>query len=129
MADRRGMGPAAAQLALQRCSRGRRIARGLVADPGRSIRSLIYRETLTMEASHQLDCEFLPLRAKLLDMAAAIDRLDRGTGAVNDDPRMARIRQAMEILLDRDSDRVERIQMVFSRTFEEDWAQRFGLTL
>ena len=46
-----------------------------------------------MSATNQLDFEFLPLRAKLLDLAATFDRLDRGSESLDDDPRMAKIRR------------------------------------
>jgi hypothetical protein len=82
-----------------------------------------------MNAMNQLDHEFLPMRAKLLDLAATFDRLDRSAGLLDDDPRMAKIRNAVEILLQQDPDRTEQIQLLLSRAYDEDWSKRFGLSL
>jgi hypothetical protein len=82
-----------------------------------------------MNVTNQLDYEFLPLRAKLLDLAATLDRLDRGRESLEDDPRMAKVRRAVEILLQHDPGRTEQIQLVLSRAYDEDWSKRFGLTL
>jgi hypothetical protein len=82
-----------------------------------------------MNATNQMDYEFLPMRAKLLDLAATLDRLDRADESLDDDPRMAKIRHAVEILLRQDPDRTEQIQLVLSRAYDEDWSKRLGLTL
>jgi hypothetical protein len=82
-----------------------------------------------MSAAKALESEFLPLRARLLDIAAAFDRLDRAEGEPIDDPRMTRIREAMAVLLQENGDRAEKIQLVFSRAYDEDWSMKFGLTL
>jgi hypothetical protein len=81
-----------------------------------------------MNSKDVFEFEFLPLRAKLLEIAATIDRLERDAGSI-DDPRMARVRHSMEILLEQNGDRAEQIQMVFSRAYDEDWSKKFGLTL
>ena len=82
-----------------------------------------------MNAANSLEFEFLPLRAKLLDIAAALDRLDRAQDGPDDDPRMARLREAMEIVLHEHGDRAEQIQLIFSRKYDENWSTKLGLTL
>ena len=82
-----------------------------------------------MSATNVLEFEYLPLRAKLLDIAASFDRLERADGQIDDDPRMTRIREAMSILLQEDGDRAEQIQMLFSREYDENWSTKLGLTL
>ena len=82
-----------------------------------------------MNAANSLEFEFLPLRAKLLDIAAALDRLDRAEERLDDDPRMARMREAMEIILHEHRDRAEQIQLIFSREYDENWSTKLGLTL
>jgi hypothetical protein len=71
--------------------------------------------------------EFLPLRAKLLEVAASLDRVGRADGAIDADPRRAQIGAAIQTLLHHDEDRAERIQMIFSRPYEEDWRQKFRM--
>lgn len=80
-----------------------------------------------MPARDVLDREFLEIRAKLLELAASFDRLDRGDGHVRGDRRMELIREGLGILRRDEGGRAEAIQLLFSREYEEDWRQRFGL--
>lgn len=79
--------------------------------------------TAKQTAAEVLDCEFLEIRCRLLDIAASLDRIRRGTqpSAVDSDSRLARVREAIRVLDDADGNRAERIQMVFSLPFQEDW--------
>jgi hypothetical protein len=74
-----------------------------------------------------LDREFLPLRAKLLEVAAAMDRIRRGEGSVDDDPRMQQIRQALQLLATADGNLAEQFQMVFSIPYDEHWRDELGI--
>ncbi|HWG46471.1 MAG TPA: hypothetical protein VN688_27160 [Gemmataceae bacterium] len=69
-----------------------------------------------------LDAYFLEARCRLLDLAAILDRIDRGSGSaeLEGDPRLARIRQALEVLHD-ESGRAERIQQIFSLDYDPKW--------
>lgn len=58
--------------------------------------------------------EFLFIRTRLLDLAAALDRVDRAEGTVTDDPRLQRIHEAITVLASEDANRAEQVQMVFS---------------
>ena len=46
-----------------------------------------------------LEQEFLPIRAKILEVAAALDRLDRASGSVASDARRAQLQAAIQVLL------------------------------
>ena len=72
-----------------------------------------------------LDAYFLEVRCKLLDLAAILDRIGRGAGSseVANDPRLAAIRQALDILRDESGGRAERIQRVFSLDYDPNWKQ------
>jgi hypothetical protein len=74
-------------------------------------------------ANQTLDNSFLEARCKLLDLAAILDRIGRGTGAngVAEDPRLARIREALEVLGDPSGGRAERIQQIFSLNYDSTW--------
>ncbi len=74
------------------------------------------------------ETEFLPVRAKLLEVAAALDRLDRAQGSVDGDSRRSQIGNAIETLLQEREDRAEQIQLIFSRPYEEDWRRKFRMT-
>lgn len=70
-----------------------------------------------------LDAYFLDARCKLLDLAAILDRIDRGGGSsdVEQDPRLANVRQALEILRNESGGRAERIQRLFSLDYNPKW--------
>lgn len=74
-------------------------------------------------AGQALDMYFLEARSKLLDVAAILDRLNRGREPrdVANDPRVQKIRRALEVLLDQSGGRAERIQQVFSLDYDPAW--------
>ena len=76
-----------------------------------------------LPAAKALDAYFLEARHKLLDLAGILDRIQRGKEAnrVADDPRLGKIRQALEVLHDRSGGRTERIQQVFSLEYDSTW--------
>jgi hypothetical protein len=76
-----------------------------------------------LPATQALERYFLEARSKLLDLAAILDRIGRGANAsaIDTDPRLERIRQAVEVLLDRSGGRAERIQRIFSLDYDPTW--------
>lgn len=81
---------------------------------------------IPMGAEEVLDREFLQVRARLIDVAAALDRIDRAEGPVVDDPRLDQVRRAVGILAEGESGRAERLQLVFSLPYEDDWRTGYG---
>jgi hypothetical protein len=81
----------------------------------------------TRAASIVFEQEFLPIRAKILEVAAALDRLDRASGALEGDKRRTQIREAIETLLTPGDDRAEQVQLIFSRPYDDEWQDKFGL--
>ena len=80
---------------------------------------------IPLDAPEVLEREFLEVRAKLLQVAATLDRIDRAEGSVAGDVRVGKIRQALEVLLGPAADRAELIQMIFSRSYDDRWRQVF----
>ena len=80
-----------------------------------------------MTGAEILDREFLELRAKILELAASMDRLQRADAAVADDERMQKLRQAMEIVCGPEGDRAERVQCLFSLPYLPEWRTQFGV--
>ena len=74
-----------------------------------------------MPAARVLDQFFLDARSRLLDVAATLDRLDRGEGSAAADPRVERIRQALLTLLEQSGGRAERVQKLFSLDYDPEW--------
>jgi hypothetical protein len=86
---------------------------------------------IPLSAAEVLNREFLEIRARLLQVAAALDRLDRAAGAagesVDTDPRLERIHRALAVLDADEPGRAEQIQMIFSRDYSTGWRGDFGL--
>lgn len=82
-----------------------------------------------MDSKQILDREFLEIRAKILEVAAALDRIDRADGDVEDDSRMSLIREAINIIASKSDDpiRAERMQLLFSREYDANWLEEFAL--
>jgi hypothetical protein len=73
-----------------------------------------------------LERVYLEIRCKLLDVAAALDRVARAEGGddAQADSRLAQIRKGIEILATSGTDRAERIQMLFSDPYVANWNRR-----
>jgi hypothetical protein len=68
-----------------------------------------------------LDREFLGVRSKLIDLAASLDRIQRAEGSVSADPRISKIAQAAQIIAGQTPERAEKIQILFSLPYDENW--------
>ena len=99
-------------------------AKRLVPFRRSEVRSML---ATTMAAQAVMDREFLEIRAKLLELAASFDRLDRGGGIASDERSSELIRQGLKVLLDQTGDRAEQIQLIFSRPYDDDWQKAFGM--
>ena len=82
-----------------------------------------------MNSKQILDREFLEIRAKILEVAAALDRIERADGDVSNDSRMALIADAINVIAQEQSDpiRAEKIQLLFSRAYDEKWLEEFAI--
>jgi hypothetical protein len=74
-----------------------------------------------------LDREFLEIRARVLEVAAALDRLDRADGPPAGDPRVAAVGQALDVVRSADGDRAERVQLIFSLPYDNSWRTTLGV--
>ena len=77
----------------------------------------------TNTARETLDGCFLEVRSRILDIAAGLDRIDRGADAdaVRQDQRLQRLHQAIAVLADGAPDRAERVQQAFSLPYDPNW--------
>ena len=83
--------------------------------------------TIPLDAPEVLNREFLQIRAKLLEIAASLDRLDRADGTMADDYRMQQIQAAMAITADGQPARAERVQMAFSLPYDTAWQDQLKI--
>jgi len=76
-----------------------------------------------------LEESFLDVRAKLLEVAAVLDRIDRAADGDGDplhqehQERVEKVRQGIRILLSEGPDRAARLQLLFSRQYEPQWRE------
>ena len=77
------------------------------------------------DADAVLNREFLEIRSKVLEVAAALDRLDRAPEAPGHVPdrRLAQLRRAIESLLEPGPDRAETVQRIFSLEYDPAWTR------
>ncbi|MCC9655326.1 hypothetical protein [Rhodopirellula halodulae] len=78
-------------------------------------------------ADEILDASYLEVRAKVLELAAVLDRLDRAPGGQDPSPRRDQLTHAIEMLLSKDSDRAAKVQHWFSREYDPDWKTNLGV--
>ena len=83
----------------------------------------------TRTAIEMLDRNFLEIRHRVLDIASALDRIDRADDAAKtrSDPRYLQLDQAIRVLTDGKPDRTERVQMLFSLPYDAHWKSDFGV--
>jgi len=75
-----------------------------------------------MPAAQVLDNYFLEARARLLDLAAILDRIHRGSGAEKlDDARLNRVEAAIKLLNNQQENRAALVQELFSQTYDPNW--------
>lgn len=74
-----------------------------------------WEDTCLLSQQQLIDEYFMEMRARLLDVAAFLDRLDRSTERNGDeDFRLAAMRLALRMLAEATTDRVYSLQMLFS---------------
>ena len=64
-----------------------------------------------------LDAQFLEMRARVLSLAADLDRIERAAGGaalLESDARVQNLRRAIKVVLDERANRAEKVQMLFS---------------
>lgn len=69
------------------------------------------------DAQQTLDQFFFEMRWRCLSLAADLDRVERQPGGpdlLRADPRLAKLREALGVLLEGRSNRAEQVQMIFS---------------
>jgi hypothetical protein len=69
------------------------------------------------DAMETLEQYALEMRWRCLSLAADLDRIERapgGAAVMANDPRLAKLRRAIQVLLDARGNRAEQVQMIFS---------------
>lgn len=83
----------------------------------------------TRDAVQVLSHDFLEARAKILEIAAILDRIDRAPARHGEHPdvRLCQLRQAVEALLVPGPGRAETVQQIFSLEYDAGWRERMNV--
>lgn len=73
-----------------------------------------------------LSREFAQIHCRILDLAAALDRVARA-GDCGGDPRWSQIDRCLAILAQAGSERAEGCQMAFSLPYDPQWRSQYGV--
>ena len=84
----------------------------------------------TRDALQVLDHDFLEARAKILEVAAILDRIDRAPARHGERPdsRLNQLRRSVEALLEPGPGRAETIQQIFSLEYDSGWRDRMNVS-
>lgn len=76
-----------------------------------------------LSASEMLDREFLEVRCRLIEIAASLDRIDRADGSpgLEQVNRLEQLKNAARLLTEDRSNRAERLQLLFSDPYDDNW--------
>ena len=87
------------------------------AQPTSKFKGYVYNLT-TMTAQQILEQQFFEMRWRVLSLAADFDRIQRAQkdGVLPDDPRLSKLREAIDAVTSGEQERAARVQMIFSDT-------------
>jgi len=74
-------------------------------------------------AQRILEQDYLSIRCLILDLASALDRIDRGAarGEIEQHPQLELLRSSLTILQSEEPNRAERVQLHFSDQYQPGW--------
>ncbi len=72
--------------------------------------------------------EFMIARAKIVELAATLDRIERATGDVEDSRNMQLLVQGMHILCDDEVEKAKRVQLLMSRQYDPQWQTQMSIS-
>lgn len=89
--------------------------------------------SVPLSAPDLLTRDFLEVRAKILELAACLDRFQRAEGSLAGDPRMRRIQDGLAVLQgaaqleSSEPTRAEQVQKIFSLPYDDGWREKWGI--
>jgi hypothetical protein len=72
--------------------------------------------------------EFMIARAKIVELAATLDRIERASGNVEDSRNMQLLVQGMHILIDDQFEKAKRVQLLMSRDYNPNWQNLMSIS-
>ncbi len=80
-------------------------------------------------AEQVVEQEFLQIRAKILEIAAFYDRLENDDAPLSEanQQRLKLLREGCQLLLESAPNKASRVQLLFSRQYDESWRKTMGV--
>ena len=72
--------------------------------------------------------DFMIARARIVELAATLDRIERATGDVDDSKNMQLLIQGMHILCDDEVEKAKRVQLLMSRIYDPHWQSQMAIS-
>ncbi len=71
--------------------------------------------------------DFMIARARIVELAATLDRIERATGDVEDSKNMQLLMQGMQVLCDDEVEKAKRVQLLMSRQYDPQWQSQMSI--
>ena len=71
--------------------------------------------------------DFMIARARIVELAATLDRIERATGNVEDSKNMQLLMQGMQVLCDDEVEKAKRVQLLMSRQYDPQWQSQMSI--
>lgn len=71
--------------------------------------------------------EFMMARARILELAATLDRIKRASGDVEGSKNMRLLVQGIHILCDDELEKSKRVQLLMSRQYDSQWQAQMSI--
>jgi len=75
-----------------------------------------------------LEHEFLPIRAKILEIASALDRIERADENGAREPRWEQLQSGIALLQSASPERAKQVQLLFSCPYDEKWKKKLKMS-
>ena len=82
-----------------------------------------------MSSSAVMEREFLEMRALILQLAASLDRVGRSKKPAAEEEKLEQLKNGVRILLGKQNNRANLVQMLFSNAYDPAWPQQYDLLL
>ena len=86
------------------------------------------KQIIAERSAQQIVAEdFMIARARIVELAAVLDRIDRAAGDVNDSKNMLLLVQGLHILCDVEAEKAKRVQLLMSRQYDPQWQTQMSI--
>ncbi len=86
------------------------------------------KQTMVERSAEQIVADdFMIARARIVELAATLDRIERATGDVEDSKNMQLLMQGMQVLCDDEVEKAKRVQLLMSRLYDPHWQSQMSI--